>query len=151
VEGSETALWIDDRADLAALFPVAGVHVGQTDLPPAAVRRVVGEGVRIGLSTHNEAQLTAADADPAVDVVAVGPVFPTASKERPSPVVGLDFVRQARSRTSRPLVAIGGIEVESVAAVLEAGADAAVVLGAICRGGLREIATNARRLLAAAG
>jgi thiamine-phosphate pyrophosphorylase len=151
VEGSDTALWVDDRADLAALFPVAGVHVGQTDLPPAAVRRVVGREIRIGLSTHDEAQLAAADADPAVDVVAVGPVFPTASKQRPDPVVGLDFVRQARSRTSRPLVAIGGIEVESVAVVLEAGADAAVVLGAVCRGGLREIATNACRLLAAAG
>ncbi|HYU32495.1 MAG TPA: thiamine phosphate synthase [Thermoanaerobaculia bacterium] len=151
VEGSGAALWVDDRADLAALFPVAGVHVGQTDLPPAAVRRVVGREIRIGLSTHDEAQLAAADADPAVDVVAVGPVFPTASKERPDPAVGLGFVRRARSRTARPLVAIGGIEVETVAAVLEAGADAAVVLGAVCRGGPGEIATNVRRLLAAAG
>lgn len=151
VEGTGAALWVDDRADLAALFPVAGVHVGQTDLPPAAVRRVVGEGVRIGLSTHGEAQLAAADADPAVDVIAVGPVFPTVSKERPDPVVGLDFVRWARAHTSRPLVAIGGIGAETVAAVLEAGADAAVVLGAICGGGPGEIAMNARRLLAAAG
>lgn len=151
VEGTGAALWVDDRADLAALFPVAGVHVGQTDLPPAAVRRVVGKEVRIGLSTHDEAQLAAADADPEVDVIAVGPVFPTASKERPDPVVGLDFVRRARQRTAKPLVAIGGIEVETVAAVLEAGADAAVVLGAVCRGGLEEIAKSARRLLAAAG
>lgn len=151
VEGSGAALWVDDRADLAALFPVAGVHVGQTDLPPAAVRRVVGREIWIGLSTHDEAQLAAADADPQVDVVAVGPVFPTASKERPDPVVGLDFVRRARSRTARSLVAIGGIGVETVAAVLEAGADAAVVLGAICGGDPGEIATKARRLLAAAG
>lgn len=148
LEGSGTALWIDDRADLAALFPVAGVHVGQADLPPEAVRRIVGDGTWIGLSTHDEAQLAAADADPAVDVVAVGPVFPTASKERPDPVVGLDFVRRARARTAKPLVAIGGIGVESVRAVLEAGADAAVVLGAVCRG---DLAKNARRLLAAAG
>src|SRR4028119_2263918 len=102
LEGSETALWVDDRADLAALFPVAGVHVGQTDLPPAAARRagggglwvgpathgaapgappggarrVVGDALWLGLSTHGEAQLKAADADPEVDVVAVGPVFP---------------------------------------------------------------------------
>lgn len=153
VEGSGAALWVDDRADLAALFPVAGVHVGQTDLPPAAVRRVVGPEIRIGLSTHDEAQLTAADADPEVDVIAVGPVFPTASKERPDPVVGLDFVRWARTRsqTFRPLVAIGGIGVENVASVLEAGADAAVVLGAVCRGDLGDIAAQARRLLAAAG
>jgi thiamine-phosphate pyrophosphorylase len=151
VEGSGAALWVDDRADLAALFPVAGVHVGQTDLPPAAVRRVVGKGLLIGLSTHDEAQLAAADADPEVDVVAVGPVFSTAGKERPDPVVGLDFVRRARRRTSKPLVAIGGIGADTVAAVLEAGADAAVVLGAVCRGGLEDIAKNARRLLAAAG
>ena len=151
VEGSGVALWVDDRADLAALFPVAGVHVGQTDLPPSAVRQVVGREIRIGLSTHDETQLAAADADPEVDVIAVGPVFPTSSKEQPDPVVGLDFVRRARARTFRPLVAIGGIAEENVPAVLEAGADAAVVLGAVCRGDLREIAKNASRLVAAAG
>jgi thiamine-phosphate pyrophosphorylase len=151
VEGSGVALWIDDRADLAALFPLAGVHVGQTDLPPAAVRKVAGAETWIGLSTHDAAQLAAADADPAVDVVAVGPVFPTTGKERPDPVVGLDFVRWARRHTAKPLVAIGGIGVETVSAVLEAGADAAVVLGAVCRGGLTEIGASARRLLAAAG
>ena len=157
VEGSGAALWIDDRADLAALFPVAGVHVGQTDLPPAAVRRVVGGQMWVGLSTHDEAQLAAADADPDVDVVAVGPVFPTASKERPDPVVGLDFVRRARSRTAKPLVAIGGIGAENLASVLEAGADAAVVLGAVCRGTagetgqIREIGARARRLVARTG
>lgn len=157
VEGTGAALWIDDRADLAALFPVAGIHVGQTDLPPAAVRRVTGEGrgegdrLWIGLSTHDEAQLAAADADPEVDVVAVGPVFPTSSKERPDPVIGLEFVRRARTRTAKPLVAIGGIEAETVRAVLEAGADAAVVLGAVCRGSdPGQIDKNARRLLAAA-
>jgi thiamine-phosphate pyrophosphorylase len=149
LEGTGAALWIDDRADLAALFPVAGIHVGQTDLPPMAVRRIVGTDVRIGLSTHDEAQLAAADADPDVDVVAVGPVFPTASKERPDPVIGLDFVRRARARTAKPLVAIGGIGAESVRAVLEAGADAAVVLGAVCRAGdLAQIGRNARHLLA---
>jgi|SRR6185436_1005546 len=154
LEGSGSVLWIDDRADLAALFPVAGVHVGQTDLPPAAVRQVVGGETWIGLSTHDEAQLEAADADPEVDVVAVGPVFPTASKERPDPVVGLDFVRRARSRTAKPLVAIGGIGAENLAAVLAAGADAAVVLSAICpgkSGDLAGIGMKARRLLVAAG
>jgi thiamine-phosphate pyrophosphorylase len=161
VEGSTSALWIDDRADLAALFPVAGVHVGQADLPPAAARKVVGRmensGLRIGQSTHDEEQLAAADEDPDVDVIAVGPVFPTASKERPDPVVGLSFVRRARERTAKPLVAIGGIDAGNAAAVLAAGADAVVVLGAVCRGGARgvrgmgEIGESCRRLLAAAG
>jgi thiamine-phosphate pyrophosphorylase len=154
VEGSDAALWVDDRADLAALFPVAGVHVGQADLPPAAARKVVGQGLRIGQSTHGEEQLAAADEDADVDVIAVGPVFPTAGKERPDPVVGLSFVRRARARTAKPLVAIGGIDAGNAAAVLAAGADAVVVLGAVCRGGARglgEIGKNCRRLLAAAG
>ncbi len=149
VEGTGAALWVDDRADLAALFPVAGLHVGQTDLPPAAARTVVGEEKWIGLSTHNEEQLAAADEDPEVDVVAVGPVFPTAGKERPDPVVGLDFVRRARARTAKPLVAIGGIDAGNVADVLAAGADAAVVLGAVCRG--EDVRTACLRLLDAAG
>jgi thiamine-phosphate pyrophosphorylase len=143
-------LWIDDRADLAALLAVAGVHVGQRDLPPAGVRRVVGEGTWIGLSTHDEAQVEAAELDPEVDLVAVGPVFPTASKERPDPVVGLEFIRRARQLTGKPLVAIGGIGPENVTEVLAAGADAAVVLSAVCRGDLGEIAANCRRLLACA-
>jgi thiamine-phosphate pyrophosphorylase len=146
--GSAAALWIDDRADLAALFPVSGLHLGQTDLPPAAARRVVGEEVAIGLSTHDEAQLRAAEEDPDVDVVAVGPIFPTTGKERPDPVVGLPFLRWARQRTAKPLVAIGGIDAGNVGRVLAAGADAAVVLGAVCRGG--DVARSCRRLLAAA-
>lgn len=147
VEGTGAELWVDDRADLAALFPVAGLHVGQRDLPPAAARRVVGPGVRIGLSTHGEEQLAAADEDPEVDVIAVGPVFPTTGKERPDPVVGLGFVRWARERTPKPLVAIGGIDAGNLAQVLAAGADAAAVLGAVCRG---DVQANCRRLLAAA-
>jgi thiamine-phosphate pyrophosphorylase len=147
LEGSGVDLWVDDRADLAALFSLGGVHVGQADLPPAAARRAVGAAVRIGLSTHGEEQVAAADEEPAVDVVAVGPVFPTATKERPDPVVGLSFVRWARSRTAKPLVAIGGIDAGNVAEVLAAGADAAAVIGAVCRGNVGE---NCRRLLAAA-
>ncbi|HVR98897.1 MAG TPA: thiamine phosphate synthase [Thermoanaerobaculia bacterium] len=146
VEGSGASLWVDDRADLAALFPVAGLHLGQADLPPAAARRVVGGAVRIGLSTHDGEQLAAADADAAVDVVAVGPVFPTSGKERPDPVVGLDFVSKARRQTGKTLVAIGGIDESNVAEVLAAGADAAAVLGAVCRG---DVLANCRRLIAA--
>jgi thiamine-phosphate pyrophosphorylase len=148
LEGSGVSLWVDDRADLAALFPVEGLHVGQRDLPPAAARRVVGPRLRIGLSTHMEEQVLAADADPEVEVVAVGPVFPTTGKENPDPVVGLDLVRWARARTRKRLVAIGGIGAGNVAEVLTAGADAAVVLGAVCRG---DIAANCRRLMTAAG
>lgn len=159
LEGSGTELWVDDRADLAALFPVAGLHVGQSDLPPAVARavlgqKIVGHGVRIGLSTHDEEQLRAAVEDPDVDVIAVGPVFPTTGKERPDPVVGLDFVRRARALlgpSRKPLVAIGGIGAGNLGAVLDAGADAAAVLGAVCGGGVgrSDIGASCRLLLEA--
>ncbi|MGH9464002.1 MAG: thiamine phosphate synthase [Thermoanaerobaculia bacterium] len=145
VEGTGASLWVNDRADVAAMLGAAGLHLGQEDLPPAAARRVVGEEMWIGQSAHDEAELAAAVADPEVDVVAVGAVFATASKERPAPVVGLEFVRRARAATAKPLVAIGGIDAERAPAVLAAGADAVAVLSAICRG---DIAANCRRLLA---
>lgn len=140
-------LWIDDRADVAALLPVAGVHVGQHDLPPGAARKVVGPDTWIGASTHNPEQLEAAAADPDVDVVAVGPVYATTGKDDPDPVVGLELVRRARALTTKPLVAIGGIDADRLPEVLAAGADTVAVLGAVCRG---DVAANARRLLRAA-
>jgi thiamine-phosphate pyrophosphorylase len=147
LEGSGVRLWVNDRADVAALFPVAGVHVGQTDLPPVKARLLMGDAKWIGLSTHGEEQLLAADADPDVDVIAVGPVFPTTGKASPDPVVGLDFLRRARTLTAKPLVAIGGIDAGNLAQVLAAGADAAAVIGAVCRGDVR---ANCRRLIAGA-
>ncbi len=151
VEGTPTRLWLDDRTDIAALLDLAGVHLGQTDLPPVVARRAVGGSLSIGLSTHNEDQVMAAAADEEVDLVAVGPVFTTLSKERPNPVVGLAFVAWARQATCKPLVAIGGISTKNVSQVLVAGADSVAVLGAVCRGGtLRAIERKAADLLAAA-
>ncbi len=157
-DGRRTALWIDDRADVAALVGADGVHVGQDDLPPASVRRVVGPGCRIGRSTHDRAQIEEAIADPEVDVIAVGPVYATTSKERPDPVVGLELLRWARARTDKPLVAIGGIDERRLPEVLAAGADAAAVLGAVCRpaggdsegAGVEAIEQAVRRLVGAA-
>jgi thiamine-phosphate pyrophosphorylase len=146
LEGSPVRLWINDRVDLAALLPFAGVHLGQSDLPPRQARAVVGEHVWIGRSTHNSAQLLAADADPRVDAIAVGPVFSTSSKQDAAPVVGLDFLRHARLATRKPLLAIGGITAGRARQVLDAGADYVVVLGAVCVG---DIGLNCGRLLAA--
>ncbi|MEM7481290.1 MAG: thiamine phosphate synthase [Acidobacteriota bacterium] len=147
LEGHRTRLWIDDRADLACLLPVAGVHLGQNDLPAPAVRRLVGEGVWIGLSTHSESQARAAEADPAVDVVAVGPIFPTTGKANPDPVVGLEALRRIRALVEKPLVAIGGIDASNLDQVLAAGADSVAMLGAACR---PPLAASAGRLRAAA-
>lgn len=136
LEGSEVGLWINDRADLAALFPVAGLHVGQNDLAPVEARQVVGNERWVGTSTHSLKQLERAAADPQVDVVAIGPVFATTSKADAEPVVGLDLVRRARRRTDKPLVAIGGIGPETIDAVLAAGADSVALLGAVSSGDL---------------
>lgn len=123
---AQATLVVNDRADLARLFGAA-LHLGQDDLPPEAARRIIGE-LPLGFSTHNEAQLRAAEAEP-VDYLALGPVFGTATKERPDPVVGLAELRRLRPLTARPLVAIGGITRATARQVLEAGADSVAVVG----------------------
>jgi thiamine-phosphate pyrophosphorylase len=118
---------VNDRADLARLVNAA-LHLGQEDLPPSMARRVVGAQTLVGFSTHNEAQLVAAADEPA-NYLALGPIFGTASKVNPDPVVGLEGLRRLRPLTERPLVAIGGITRENARAVLEAGADSVAVIG----------------------
>ena len=132
-EGTEATLILNDRADLAALARWSGVHVGHRDLPPEAAKRVLGEERIVGVSTHNNAQVREAEASYA-DYVAVGPVFATASKADTEPVIGLEGVRRARSLTTKPLVAIGGITHQNAASVMEAGADAVAVIGALLPG-----------------
>lgn len=145
IDRLKVELWLNDRADLAQLFPVAGLHVGQTDLTPGQARRVVGDDVWIGVSTHSVEQLGRAAEDPDVDVVAVGPIFATRGKRNPDPVIGLELIRAARARTDKPLVAIGGIGPSNIAAVLEAGADSVALLGAVSVGDIEE---NLARLAA---
>jgi thiamine-phosphate pyrophosphorylase len=120
-------LVVNDRADLAVLFG-AVLHLGQEDLPPTVARRVTGPQAEIGFSTHNEAQFRAADREP-VNYLAIGPMFGTASKENPDPVVGLAELRRLRPLTSKPLVAIGGITRANATQVVEAGADSVAVIG----------------------
>lgn len=124
--------FIDDRADIA-LLAGAGVHVGQQDLPPTLVRRVLPTGL-VGLSTHNEAQLRAGDAEP-VDYLAIGPVFATGSKRNPDPVVGTAQLARLRALTRKPLVAIGGITHENAGEVFAAGIDSVAVIGGLLSGG----------------
>jgi thiamine-phosphate pyrophosphorylase len=121
-----TAFIVNDRADVALMVD-AGVHVGQDDLAPADVRRVVGPGRTVGFSTHNEEQFRAALSEPA-DYLAFGPIFSTSSKENPDPVVGLAELGRIRTLADRPLVAIGGITRERALSVIEAGADALAVI-----------------------
>lgn len=138
------ALWVNDRADLAHLVAADGVHLGQNDLPPEAVRAVVGRAMWIGRSCHDLRQVELAEADPDVDVIALGPIFATASKTSPEPVVGIECLRQARARTGKALVAIGGIDGDRLPGILRAGADGAAMIGALCRGPVEE---NSRRVV----
>lgn len=117
---------VNDRADLARLFGAA-LHVGQDDLPPQAARAVAGPSIRIGFSTHNEAQLRAAAEEP-VDYLALGPIFGTATKENPDAVVGVEELRRLRPLMARPLAAIGGITRTTAPHVIEAGADSIAVI-----------------------
>lgn len=118
---------INDRADIAALLNAA-LHLGQDDLWPSEARRVLPPGSIVGLSTHNEEQLRSA-ANQAADYLALGPIYATASKENPDPVVGLKELHRLHSITSRPLVAIGGISQATARDVLRAGADSLAVIG----------------------
>jgi thiamine-phosphate pyrophosphorylase len=117
---------VNDRPDVAVLAGADGVHVGQEDLGVQEARSFCGESCWVGVSTHNLEQVREADAT-AADYVAVGPIFPTSTKEHPDPVVGVDFIRRAREITRKPLVAIGGISLENVVQVWRAGADSAAV------------------------
>lgn len=119
-------LVIDDRADFAMLLD-AGLHVGQDDLAPRDARRLIGSERLLGFSSHNVQQLCAAGGEP-VDYVALGPVFATASKRNPDPVVGVEEMRRCRALIEKPLVAIGGITRENAPEVWRAGADSVAVI-----------------------
>lgn len=127
--GAGAIFIVNDRADYAALLR-AGLHVGQEDLLPADARTVIGGVPVLGFSTHNPAQMRAAQAEP-VDYVAFGPVFGTLSKDRPDPTVGIEGLRTVRGLTEKPLVAIGGITRENARACWEAGADSLAIIGGL--------------------
>jgi thiamine-phosphate pyrophosphorylase len=140
------AFVVNDRADVARMAG-CGVHVGQDDLPPAAVRRLAGPDVLVGLSTHTLAQIEAGLREP-VSYLAVGPVYGTATKETGYAAVGLDLVREAARRAGTlPVVAIGGITLERAPEVIAAGAAAVAVISDLVVGGDPE--ARARAFVAA--
>ena len=124
------AFVVNDRADIALALEADGVHVGQDDLPSVEVRRLIGSDILLGYSTHNAAQLSD-DACRWADYLAIGPAFSTSSKRNPDPVVGLGGIREARSMTAKPLVAIGGITLSNASEVLAAGADSVSAISGI--------------------
>ena len=121
---------VNDRPDVANLAGARGVHVGQDDLEPAQARTIVGDEMLIGVSTHNLEQFQRAAATSA-DYIAVGPIFATKSKGNPDPVVGIELIKRVRPLTQKPIVAIGGITLETAKQVITAGADCVAVIGDI--------------------
>jgi thiamine-phosphate pyrophosphorylase len=139
-------LIINDRVDIALALKADGVHLGQTDLPVAAARRLLGKEAIIGFSTHNAEQAKLALALP-VDYLAFGPIFPTSSKNNPDPITGLGaMAKVGEIKGSLPLVAIGGITRETVVEVLKAGADAVSVIAELLADPAR-IAENMNKML----
>ena len=119
---------VNDRADLALMCGAAGVHVGQDDLPPRAARRLLGAGAIVGYSTHTLAQVEAALSEP-VSYVAVGPVFGTPTKATGYDPVGVALVADAvRASRGVPVVAIGGITLDTAPELIAAGASAVAVI-----------------------
>jgi len=137
---------LNDRPDLVAACRADGVHVGQDDEPPAAARAAVGPDRIVGRSTHAPAQAAAAEADPDVDYLAIGPVHATPTKPG-RPAAGPEYVAHAAAALAKPWFAIGGLDAGNVGAVVAAGARRIVVVRAITEAADPEAA--ARELRAA--
>jgi len=139
----DAVLIINDHADIAVAVEADGLHLGQDDLPLKEARRIVGK-MLIGISTHSIAQATEAEAGGA-DYIGFGPIFHTTTKDAGAPQ-GLDNLRMIKQNVSIPVVAIGGISLESAQSVFSAGADAVAVATAICRGEIKENAEKFARI-----
>jgi thiamine-phosphate pyrophosphorylase len=143
--GGHDALFIlNDRPDLVEACGADGVHVGQDDASPASARAAVGPDRIVGRSTHAPDQAAAADADPDVDYLAVGPVHETPTKPG-RPAAGLEYVAHAASTVTTPWFAIGGLDAGTVHEVIERGATRIVVVRAITEAENPEAAARALR------
>ena len=134
---------VHDRVDLAVAVDADGVHVGQDDLPPSVARKILPPGRILGLSTHSVEQAAAAQRAGA-DYVAVGSMYPTTTKPE-FQLVGPALAREVRPLVRVPLIGIGGITPDNVAAVIEAGCDGVAVISAV--GAAPDPATAARRFV----
>ena len=123
---------VNDRCDLALAVDADGVHLGQGDLPLDTARKVMGPDKLIGISTHNPDQVQEATSGKP-DYLGFGPIFKPGSKQDHDPLVGLEGLRAIRKLTSLPVLAIGGIQIEQVEAVMHAGADGVAVVSAILK------------------
>ncbi|MFQ5881732.1 MAG: thiamine phosphate synthase [Candidatus Methylomirabilales bacterium] len=135
---------VNDRLDLALAVEAGGVHLGQEDLPPRLARSLLRHGMLLGISTHSVEEAREAEAAGA-DYIGFGPVYPSKTKKKTRPVVGIEGIRAVKAAVKIPLLAIGGITLERVPEVIGAGADGIAVISAIVGSG--EIAGACRQFL----
>ena len=122
---------INDRLDIALALRADGVHLGQSDLTPDAARKLLGDTAIIGFSVHDVEQVKTAARLP-IDYLGIGPVFHTATKDNPDPVIGVEGLRRAREAAGEiPLVAIGGITLDNASRVLDTGVNAIALISAL--------------------
>jgi thiamine-phosphate pyrophosphorylase len=155
LEPFRVPLIINDRVDVALAVGADGVHIGQSDMPYADVRRLMGPDAIVGLSVETVEQgMEAGNLD--VDYLGVSPIFSTPTKTDTTTEWGIESLRFLRSRSRHPLVAIGGIDSSNAQAIVEAGADGLAVVSAICAAAdpkeasrhLRRIIEQTRRAMA---
>jgi thiamine-phosphate pyrophosphorylase len=145
-DGAGALFILNDRPDLVAACRADGVHVGQEDAPPAEARAAVGPDRIVGRSTHAPEQADAAQADPDVDYVVVGPVHATPTKPG-RPATGVGYVEYAARTVTKPWFAIGGLDAHNLGDVVESGAGRAVVVRAITEAADPGAAARALRTL----
>ncbi len=132
---------VNDRADIALLSGADGVHLGQDDLPIDEARKILGKEKIIGISTHSLEQALKAEQEGA-DYIGFGPVFDTKTKADAEKAKGLQALREVKQRVSMPVIAIGGINLENIGEVIDAGSDGAAVISAIIKAEKIEDATR---------
>ena len=133
---------VNDNVDIALLVDADGVHIGQEDMHPDDVRKLIGDNKIIGLSTHSEKQGMEAYKNPNVDYIGVGPIFPTTTKD--TTPVGLGYIEYAVKNLDLPFVAIGGIKAHNIDAIIAKGAQRVCLVSEIV--GADSISDMARNL-----
>ena len=123
---------VNDRTDIALLSDADGVHLGQDDLPIAEARKILGREKLIGISTHNLDQALKAEQEGS-DYIGFGPVFGTKTKADAEEAKGIEALKEVKKKVSIPVIAIGGINLENLKEVIDAGADGVAVISAIVK------------------
>lgn len=123
-------LFINDRVDIALAVGADGVHLGQNSIPVHAVRKISGNKLLIGVSTHSIDEAIEAEKDGA-DYITLGPIYRTLSKLKYGKPIGINILKEVRAVVSIPIFAIGGIKLDKVEELTEAGADGVALISAI--------------------